>query len=68
MYLIYVQIYVVDSNNRLQLEETGLLIGRILSDRKLSKLPLLVYANKQDMLTAVGARELAEALNLHVMS
>ncbi|XP_018321160.1 ADP-ribosylation factor-like protein 3 [Agrilus planipennis] len=59
-----VLIYVVDSADKKRLEETGLELYELLSDDKLHDVPLLVYANKQDLTDALTASELAEALGL----
>eukprot|EP00033_Pygsuia_biforma_P000667 GCRY01000784.1.p1 GENE.GCRY01000784.1~~GCRY01000784.1.p1 ORF type:complete len:178 (-),score=25.53 GCRY01000784.1:199-732(-) len=58
-------IYVIDSADRRRLEETGMELAELLDEEKLSAVPLLVFANKQDLLNAVSAKEIAEGLNLH---
>ena len=59
------QIYVVDSADIRRLEETGQELSELLLEDKLRNVPLLVYANKQDMGQAVTAAEIAEGLGLH---
>ncbi|KAF2892608.1 hypothetical protein ILUMI_13566 [Ignelater luminosus] len=59
-----VLIYVVDSSDRKRLEETGLELYELLADDKLENVPLLVYANKQDLPEALTASDLAQALGL----
>lgn len=39
----------------------------MLDDDKLGGVPLLIFANKQDLMTALPASELAESLNLHTI-
>ncbi|XP_066253051.1 ADP-ribosylation factor-like protein 3 [Euwallacea similis] len=59
-----VLIYVVDSADKKRLEETGIELYELLSDSKLNNVPLLVYANKQDLPDSLPAAELAQALGL----
>ncbi|XP_012143898.1 ADP-ribosylation factor-like protein 3 isoform X2 [Megachile rotundata] len=60
-----VLIYVVDSADIKRLEETGQELSELLLEEKLRGVPLLVYANKQDLGQAVTAAEIAEGLGLH---
>lgn len=39
----------------------------MLEEEKLSGVPVLIFANKQDLLTAAPASEIAEGLNLHTI-
>ena len=39
----------------------------LLEEEKLGAVPLLIFANKQDLLTAAPASELAQGLNLHTI-
>ncbi|XP_056639766.1 ADP-ribosylation factor-like protein 3 [Diorhabda sublineata] len=57
-------IYVVDSADKLRLEETGIELYELLSDDKLQDVPLLVYANKQDLPESLTAAEIARTLGL----
>ncbi|CAH1169149.1 unnamed protein product [Phyllotreta striolata] len=59
-----VLIYVVDSADKKRLEETGIELYELLSDDKLQDVPLLVYANKQDIPESLSASELAQTLGL----
>lgn len=61
------QIYVIDSADVNRLEETGQELSELLTEQKLLNVPLLVYANKQDMVGAVTASEIAEGLGLHMI-
>lgn len=38
-----------------------------MDEEKLSGVPVLIFANKQDLLTAAPASEIAEGLNLHTI-
>jgi len=50
-------IYVIDSADRRRMEETGVELQQLLDEEKLSSVPLLVMANKQDLINALGADE-----------
>ncbi|KAL4609452.1 ADP-ribosylation factor-like protein 3 [Arapaima gigas] len=62
-----VLIYVIDSADRKRFEETGQELAELLEEEKLSGVPVLVFANKQDLMTAAPAAEIAEGLNLHTI-
>ncbi|XP_022106734.1 ADP-ribosylation factor-like protein 3 [Acanthaster planci] len=62
-----VLIYVIDSADSTRLEETGEELSRLLEEEKLSGIPLLVFANKQDLISAATAADIAEGLNLHTI-
>lgn len=59
------KIYVVDSADKRRLEETGIELYELLGDDKLQNVPLLVYANKQDLPDSMSAADLAQSLGLH---
>ncbi|XP_049277897.1 ADP-ribosylation factor-like protein 3 isoform X1 [Anopheles funestus] len=59
-----VLIYVIDSSDKKRLEETGDELTELLLDDKLKSVPLLVFANKQDVVGALKASEIAECLKL----
>ena len=58
-------IYVIDSSDRRRLEESGSELNELLVEDKLANIPLLIFANKQDLLQAVPADEISEMLSLH---
>ncbi|XP_050389784.1 ADP-ribosylation factor-like protein 3 isoform X2 [Patella vulgata] len=58
-------IYVIDSADRKRFEETGEELTELLEEEKLSGVPVMVFANKQDLVTAAPASDIAEGLNLH---
>ncbi|CAG0919800.1 unnamed protein product [Notodromas monacha] len=60
-----VLIYVIDSADRRRFEETGQELEELLVEEKLERVPLLIYANKQDLLTAAPGAEIAQGLGLH---
>uniref|UniRef100_A0A3P8Y8H2 ADP-ribosylation factor-like protein 3 n=1 Tax=Esox lucius TaxID=8010 RepID=A0A3P8Y8H2_ESOLU len=62
-----VLIYVIDCSDRKRFEETGQELAELMEDEKLSMVPLLIFANKQDVMTAAPASELAEGLKLHTI-
>jgi ADP-ribosylation factor-like protein 3 len=49
------------------MEETGVELQQLLEEEKLSGVPLLIFANKQDLLSALSASELTDGLNLHAI-
>ncbi len=55
----------IDSADKKRLEETGLELAELLEEEALAGVPLLVFANKQDLQSALSAKEIAETLNLH---
>ncbi|XP_025113262.1 ADP-ribosylation factor-like protein 3 [Pomacea canaliculata] len=58
-------IYVIDSADRKRHEETGVELQELLEEEKLAGVPVLVFANKQDLVNACSASEIAESLNLN---
>jgi len=58
-------IYVIDSADRRRMEETGIELNALLEEEKLAGVPLLIFANKSDLLTALAPAELTAGLNLH---
>nr|QXF29045.1 Arl3a [Gefionella okellyi] len=60
-------IYVIDSADRRRLDETAAELQLLFDEDKLSGVPLLIYANKQDLLTAASPKDMAETLNLHLI-
>ncbi|XP_032394752.1 ADP-ribosylation factor-like protein 3 isoform X2 [Etheostoma spectabile] len=49
-------------------EDTDVLeLAELLEEEKLAAVPLLIFANKQDLVTASPASELAESLSLHTI-
>ncbi|XP_041751253.1 ADP-ribosylation factor-like protein 3 isoform X2 [Coregonus clupeaformis] len=61
------QIYVIDSTDKKRFEETGLELSELIDEENLKGVPVLIFANKQDLSTASPASEIAEGLNLHTL-
>lgn len=61
-------VYVIDSSDRRRLEESGQELRELLAEDKLGGVPLLIFANKQDLLQATPADEITAALNLTAIS
>ena len=51
------QIYVVDSTDTRRFEETSRELEELLADEKLANVPVLIFANKQDLETAARVDE-----------
>jgi ADP-ribosylation factor-like protein 3 len=58
-------VYVVDSADGRRLEESSMELHLLLEEEKLAGVPLLVFANKQDLITAMHAKDIAETLDLY---
>ena len=61
------QIYVIDSADRKRFDETGQELAELLAEDKLVGVPVLIFANKQDLFNSAPASEIAESLGLHVI-
>merc|ERR1711998_664966 len=57
-------IYVVDCADRRRVEEAQDELGELLAEDKLALVPLLIYANKCDLINAASPDEVVEALAL----
>lgn len=53
------QIYVIDSADRRRLDETCVELRQLLDEEKLSGVPLLIFANKQDLISAAAPDEVS---------
>ncbi|XP_042182238.1 ADP-ribosylation factor-like protein 3 [Oncorhynchus tshawytscha] len=60
-YCITEMIYVIDSADKQPFEETGLELEYLIDEENLKGVPVLIFANKQDLVTASPT----EGLNLH---
>ncbi|XP_071097549.1 ADP-ribosylation factor-like protein 3 [Haliotis cracherodii] len=60
-----VLIYVIDSSDKKRFDETSLELKELLEEEKLAGVPLIVFANKQDLLTAASASDIATGMSLH---
>lgn len=50
-------VYVIDSADRRRVEETGVELGQLLEEEKLGHVPVLIFANKQDLMNAMSPEE-----------
>merc|ERR1711862_766913 len=57
-------VYVIDSSDRRRLDESGAELKELLAEDKLGGIPLLVFANKQDLMQATPAEEITSSLDL----
>jgi len=60
-------VYVIDSCDEERIEESGVELNKLLEDEKLEGVPVLIFANKQDVENSLQAKTIAESLNLDVM-
>ena len=61
-------IYFVDASDRKRVEESGLQLFALLEEETLKKVPVLVFANKQDLDIALKPAEVAKGVNLHMIT
>lgn len=47
----------IDSADRRRVEETGVELGQLLDEEKLAHVPVLIFANKQDLMNAMSPEE-----------
>jgi len=59
-----VLIYVIDSADRARLEEAGNQLAELLEEDKLQDVPILIYANKQDLMNATRTEQLIDQMKL----
>lgn len=57
-------IYVIDSSDNYRLDETGKELYTILQQPELNGIPVLIYANKQDLNLSLSPDEIIDSLNL----
>merc|ERR1712176_1704809 len=61
-------VYVIDSSDSRRLEESGNELRELLGTESLGKIPVLIFANKQDLLQATPADEIQQSLNLSAIN
>ncbi|CAH1784855.1 unnamed protein product [Owenia fusiformis] len=59
-----VLIYVIDSADKKRLGESGEELEELLEEEKLAGVPVLIFANKQDLINALPASEIADEMKL----
>lgn len=52
-------IFVIDSNDQKRFDEMNIELGELLDEEKLSKVPVLIFANKQDLPTSAPSDEIS---------
>lgn len=57
-------IYVIDCSDRKRLAETGSEFSELLADEKLNDVPIMIFANKQDLENVLKMSEVAESIGL----
>ncbi|DBA74648.1 hypothetical protein WJX82_006477 [Trebouxia sp. C0006] len=57
-------VFVIDSSDRKRLQETADELAQLLQEDKMQGVPLVVLANKQDLINALRAAEIADSLSL----
>merc|ERR1711998_540022 len=57
-------IYVVDSSDRRRLEEAAAELNELLEEDKLTGVPVLIFANKMDLISATAHDEIVEVMQL----
>eukprot|EP00758_Cryptobia_borreli_P003310 Tbor_TRINITY_DN3678_c0_g1::TRINITY_DN3678_c0_g1_i1::g.229::m.229/K07944/ARL3; ADP-ribosylation factor-like protein 3 len=60
-------VYVIDSADSKRLEEAGVELEQLLEEDKLAGVPLLIFANKQDLIGVMTPQHIAEALRLEII-
>ncbi|KAI3382717.1 hypothetical protein SNEBB_006911 [Seison nebaliae] len=60
-------IFVIDSSDRQRFEETAIELDELTCNDQLNGVPLLVFANKQDLPNASRDEEIAHTLQLHTI-
>lgn len=58
-------IYVIDCADKKRVEESGVELADLLDEEQLAGVPLLVFANKQDVPTALSAKAITDAMSLN---
>jgi len=58
-------IYVIDSADKRRMEETGVELQQLLDEERLNSVPLLIMANKQDLMSAATPAEITAELRLN---
>ncbi|XP_045181517.2 ADP-ribosylation factor 1-like [Mercenaria mercenaria] len=61
-------VYVVDSSDMERIEEAREELFNVLESEELKGVPIVVFANKQDMLDAMSASEIAQHLYLNMLT
>lgn len=57
----------IDSADRRRTEETGIELQALLDEEKLANVPVLIMANKQDLMNALSPSEITSELALNAL-
>ena len=57
----------IDSADKRRIEETGVELSQLLEEERLTNVPLLIMANKQDLMNAMDPDEITDALSLNTL-
>ena len=57
--------FVVDSTDKKHIEEANIELQQLLIEEKLSHVPLLIMANKQDLFNALSPAQITQILGLN---
>ncbi len=60
-------VYVIDSADRKRIQESGNELQSLLAEDSLTGIPVLIFANKQDLVHALTADEIIETLKLSMI-
>ena len=60
-------IYVIDAADRRRMEETGIELQQLLDEELLAGVPIVIFANKQDLINSLSPAEIIAGLNLHAI-
>ncbi|EFP02257.1 hypothetical protein GCK72_004652 [Caenorhabditis remanei] len=60
-------IFVIDSNDKKRFDEMCIELGELLDEDKLRRVPVLIFANKQDLPTSASSEEISRKLNLDLL-
>ena len=60
-------IYVIDSSDTKRFDETEQELQELLCEEKLQGAPILVFANKQDLIGSATSAQVAEGMALHTI-
>jgi len=58
-------IYVIDSSDEKRMEESGEELSGLLEEQKLSGVPILIFANKQDLVSAKKPKAIVDLMKLN---
>uniref|UniRef100_A0A8R1HVE5 ADP-ribosylation factor-like protein 3 n=1 Tax=Caenorhabditis japonica TaxID=281687 RepID=A0A8R1HVE5_CAEJA len=60
-------IFVIDSNDKKRFDEMSIELGELIDEEKLGNVPILIFANKQDLPTSATSTEISQRLQLDLL-